>query len=353
MFNAGNSTQLLIGKSAAATATQALDLTTATPMVDGDIVVLDQNDAVMAAGTTYSTSPSIRVVQCSTAGGVGSVIIQSDRIDGANVISFTGKDFDASQEQIWRLGFNGVTGSVIDTGSLGQDDYVLRLTFNEDKNQWSQYSNTRIFRYEPDTTNTEEEVAASFATQISADSFSKTEVTVERLADQLSVGGGDAGITWTFTNGSKTATRSAAGVLVAGDYVRRIVIGSDAITVPVYKIASVESATSVTLDQPYQSASGTVLAPGYFTAATAATTNFGLEFTGLAQTFTVGKFKYVKVKFNITTSGFGSTNLTKAQESSRGNGEGQEISELEWFTYGFEGAVDRFSDSSPTIKADA
>lgn len=350
MFKSDNSQQLLIGKNISRTASvNVLDSSNASYLADGEVVVLDENDSVMAAGTTFSTSRYIKLVQRS--GVAANPLIHSDRIDGANVIAFSGKSYSAPQEQIHSFGFNGVSGSI---DASGTEDYVVRLTFKEDKTIWSHYSNTRIFRYEPDTTNTQEEVARYFAQVISDDSFSKSEVKVERLASVLSVAGGDAGITWTFTNGSKTVTKSGLGAVVAGDYVRAIVIGSDAITVPVYRVVS-STATEAVLDQAFQGTSGAVLAPAYFTAATAAlaTTNFGIKFTGKAQTFIVGKLKYVKVIFDFALQNFLLTTVTKTQEALRGNGTGEEVAEIEWYSYGFEGAIDKFTDSSPTIKADA
>jgi hypothetical protein len=350
MFKSDNSQSLLIGKNIASSASQVITPSGAGYLVDGEIVVLDQDDNVMAPGTVYSQSQYIKIVQRSTSGGVGDVLIQSDRIDGANVIAYSGKSFSAAQEQILHVGFNGVSGAIDDAGT---SDYVLRLTFNQDKTIWSHYSNTRIFRYPPDSTNLQREVVEYFAPALAHDPFTKKGLIVERLASPASVVGGDAGITWTFTKGSKVATTSGATALVAGDYVRAVVIGSDAATFPVYRVVSV-SGNNITLDQEYQGASGTIVAPAYILNATASlsSTNFGLQLTGIAQSFIVGKFKYLKVQFDVTLKDFGTTPLVRTQESLRGTGTFQEVGELEWFSYGFEGAVDRFTDSSPDIKKD-
>ena len=345
MFTASNSTQLLIGKSISRTATvNVLDSNNSSYLADGEVVVLDQNDTPLVGGTTYPQSQYIRIVQRSSATASGEQVIFGDRIDGANVIAYSGKSYVAPQEQIWSFGFNGVSGSIDETGT---DDYVLRLTFKEDKTIWSHYSNTRIWRYEPDLTNTDQEVADYFAVKISEDSFSKAEVKVERLMNVAATGTDAAN--YTVTNGSATVTTSAAATAVVGDYFRF----PAGVTGSVYKIKSIESATSLTLDQVYQGTSGTLTTPEYILSATAATSAFGVKFTGKAQTFTVGKLKYVKVAFDFVLDGFGTTTVSKTQEAGRGNGTGQEIAELEFFTYGFEGAIDRFTDSSPGIKADA
>lgn len=344
MFTASNSTQLLIGKSISRTATvNVLDSNNSSYLADGEVVVLDQNDTPLVGGTTYPQSQYIRIVQRSSATASGEQVIFGDRIDGANVIAYSGKSYVAPQEQIWSFGFNGTSGSIDETGT---DDYVLRLTFKEDKTIWSHYSNTRIWRYEPDLTNTDQEVADYFAVQISNDAFSASEVKVERLINAADTD--DGGITWTFTNGSVTATTSAATAAVAGDYIK----DGDNVTNAAYKIVSIVGNT-VTLDQKFQGASVAVVAPDFVASATAATSSFGLKFTGKAQTFTVGKLKYVKVAFDFVLDGFGTTTVSKTQNAGRGNGTGQEIAELEFFTYGFEGAVDRYTDSSPGIKADA
>ncbi len=346
MFKADSSFNLLIGKSVSRTATvNVLDVNNSSYLADGEIVVLDENDTPLTAGTTFSGSRYISIVQRS--GGSASSptsLVRSARIDGANVIAYSGKSYVAPQEQISYLGFNGTSGSIDKSGTA---DYVLRLNFKEDKTIWSHYSNTRIWRYEPVATTDQIDIANYFAIQASNDSFSKSEVKVERLINVAATGTDAA--TFTFTTGSPTVTTSVAATAVAGDYVRSVT----GVTGPAYKIKSVESTTSLTLDQPFQGTSGAVATPDYILAATAATAPFGIKFTGKAQTFTVGKFKYVKVKFDITTSNFLNTTLTLSQESTRGSGTGQEVAELEFMSVGFDGAIDKFWDSAPTGRADA
>ena len=342
MFKSDNSQQLLIGKNIARTAAvNVVDPTNAAYLANGEVVVLDATDTP-AAAPVYTTSQYLRFVQRSNSVSTGDFVIQSDRIDGANLIAVSSKAATAAQEQIWSIGFTGTSGSIDESGT---DDYVFRLNFKEDKTIWSHYSNARIWRLEPDSTNTQQEVADYFAVQVSDDAFSAAEVKVERLINAADVD--DAGITWTFTNGSKTATTSAGTAAVVGDYIK----DGDLITNTAYKIVSIVGNT-VTLDQKYQGTSAAVVAPDFVLSAVAAVSDFGIKFTGKAQSFTVGKFKYVKVVFDFALSGFGVTTITKSQEALRGNGTPQEVSELEWFSYGFEGAVDRFTDSSPEIKAD-
>jgi hypothetical protein len=116
-----------------------LDPNNASYLADGEIVVLDENDAPLTAGTTYNNSKYITIVQRS-----GSQLVRSARIDGANVMAYKGLTYAAPQEQIHYIGYNGSSGAI---DASGTKDYVLRLIFKHDKAHWSEQSNTRIYRY--------------------------------------------------------------------------------------------------------------------------------------------------------------------------------------------------------------
>lgn len=337
--------QLLIGKSIARTATvNVLDSANASYLADGEIVVLDENDTPLVAGTTFPTSRFIKIVQRSGSVAADAQLVQSARIDGSNVISFRGLSYAAPQEQILHVGYNGTSGAIDATGT---EDFVLRITMTHDKDMWSQRSNSRIYRFTPVVTSIDVDVVNFFAQSMAHDAFLSTEVSTERLSSAANVA--DAA-TWTFTKGSPTATVSVAPTAVVGDFIRN----GNAVTSAVYKIIAI-SGLNVTLDVPYQTTSLAPVAPGYITAAIAAlaATTWGLKVTGKVQTFQVMKFPYLKVKFNLTIKGFGSTTVVRTQESLVGSGVGAQISQIEQVDIGFEGAVDRFGPYAPTGRSDA
>lgn len=79
-------------------------------------------------------------------------------------------------------------------------------------------------------------------------------------------------------------------------------------------------------------------------------TDFGIQLDGEALDFdfnTVGDFEYNKVIFEVLLSGFGATDLTYEVASDRGNGTPEQIAELEWFTNGFDGAINRVYHPAP------
>lgn len=346
MRNANQTEQLLIGKSLTSTASvNVLDPNNAAYLADGEIVVLDENDTPVGASPTYGATKYIKLVQRSGAVAADAQLVQSARIDGANVISFRGLSYAAPQEQILYAGFDGTSGSI---DPLGTADFVTRITFKHDKDMWSQQANTRIFRFTPVITTIERDIADDLARQASADEFLASELIVERLINAADVD--DAGITWTFTKGSKTATTSAGTAAVVGDYIK----DGDNVTNAAYKITAI-SGNTVTLDQVFQRASVAVVDPDFVTNAVAilAATNFGIRFEGRPQIFKVLKFPYVKVKFDVTLAGFGATTINRAQESLVGSGTSEQISTIEQFAIGFEGVIDRFGDSAPTGRADA
>lgn len=333
MLKADNLFNVLIGTDIARTASvQITDpATTATYIASGEIVVLDKNDNVLTAGSTIADSDKIRFVQGT---GTGNPLVYSNWIYASNVTSYTGASYVAAQEQIYYVGYNGSSGS-IDVSTAGSN-YIIRVLFKHDSEMWSEQSSVLYNEYTSDATPTQSEVAAAFVAKY-ARTYPSTnsDIKVERVCDgTFTVLGNSA--TLTVTNGSTTATLSTSSGhnLVAGDVIR---IGGTTSTVPVYIVSAV-SGTTVTLDSAYQGTSGTVANAnvGEMSSVTA----WGLKFSGKAYTFnsaSVGRFKYMKVAFDLTIQNWGTTAVTKSQEASRGNGTYEEVAELEYFSQGFEG----------------
>jgi len=347
MFRSDNNTNLLIGLDIARTANvQINDRSNATTyLADGEIVVLGSDDAVLPAGSTYGDSNSIRIVQRSGATASTSELISSVRIDGANVVSYTGRSYQAPQTQQYFIGYDGAASSI---DAIDSNDYALRIQYKHDKELWSQRTRIKSYYYTSGTVATQERIAREFAVLIGNDT--DADVTVERLCNNAAAA--PVGVpTLTVTNGSRSATLSAASAsIVAGIYLR---IGTVAtLTDPVYRVTSV-SGTTVTLDQAFEGTSATGVVIGFITAALATAATFGLRLTGETLTFTVGKFKYNVVTFDLALSGFGDTVTNESREASFGNGTYEQIAQLEYFAQGFDGIIDRIGDTAPTLRSDA
>ncbi len=352
MRNAQQTEQLLIGKSISRTSTvNVLDVNNASYLADGEVVVLDDNDTPLVAGTTFPTARFIKIVQRSGATAATSQLVQSARIDGSNIISFRGLSYSAPQEQITYVGYDSTTGA-LDASQTG--DYVLRITMKHDKDMWSQQANTRIFRFSPLSTSTNADINDYFAVAMATDVFLNTEVTTERTSNDAGSATTAASGTLTFTKGSKIVTTSGvtpATDFPVGSYMRLGLSKNSGI----YKVVAVSNAgQSITLDAPVQIASGTLTVTNaqFITNALVLASNVGLKVTGIAQSFLVMKFPYVKVKFDLTLSGFGSTTVNYFQNSLPGSGVDSQISQIEKFAQGFEGIIDRFGDSAPIGRTD-
>lgn len=346
MYTVNSSLNLLIGNDIGRTASVLInDRSSASYLADGEIVCLDNNDAILPAGATLSDSPFIRIVQRSGTTARTSELISSLRIDGRNVVSFTGASYSAPQEQIYRIGYPG-TGTE-NINAINSNAYTLRFQYKHDKEIWSQQSRIKSYYYTSDASATAEEIARNFAVLVGNDTDS--DVLAERLCNDAGVALA-GGATLTVTNNSKEVTISVADpAIVVGSYLR---INGTAVTTPIYRVTAV-SGTSITLDERYQRASGTAIAGEQITAALATAAIFGITFEGKALTFTVGKFKYNRVAFDLALTNFGTTVITKTQEALLGRGVYEQIAELEYFAQGFDGIIDRVGDSSPTLRADA
>lgn len=343
MFTASNTLNLLIGNDIARTAGVVVnDHQNASYLADGEVVVLDENDAVLAAGSTFADSKYITVVQRSGATAGTSELIKSLRIYGGTVLQYGGRSYQAPQVQRYYIGYDGAANSITATSS---NDYIIRISYKHEKTVFSQQGNTTSYYFTSDASATQEEVARNFAVLIGNDT--SADVLAERLCNDA--GAALAG-TLTVTNNSRSVTMSVADAnVVAGVYMR---IGGTAVSDPVYRVTAVNG-TSVTLDERYQGASGTAIAGEFITAALATAADFGIRLTGKTLTFTVGKLKYNVVSFDLALSRFGTTVVNQQQESAIGNGTFEQIAELEYWAQGFDGIIDRVGDSSPTLRADA
>lgn len=328
MFRADNSFNVLIGKSISRTASvQAFDRTIASTFIaNGEVVALDKDGVELTPGKTIQDSEFIYLAQ-----GRGSTnpVVLSNKIYGSTVTNYSGTSYSAPAEQVAYVGYNGTTGNI---EALSNNKYKLRIIFKYDTANWSQQVNTNYNEVDSDASATSQEVAAAFVKKFNTFyPSSNADIKVERVADgTFAVAGGAT--TADVVNGSPTVTFSGVGHnFAAGDIIR---IGASTTDTPVYLVSSVSGAV-VTLDSNYTGATATVANANI--GELSGTLNWGLKITGKPLTFAVATFKYLKVMFDITISGFGTTAITDSQAVSRGNGTYEEVAELEYFARGFDG----------------
>ena len=138
-----------------------------------------------------------------------------------------------------------------------------------------------------------------------------------------------------FTYGAKgvAINGAAATGIVAGDWLR---IGTG-VTAPVYLVAAI-TATQITLSAPFVGTTGNVLVANVtaVSAATAATSNFGIRITGVPANFDVNAMRnYYANRF--TTSFSDTTTSVTVSGAQNGNGVWQQVAMDEYMNYGFEG----------------
>ena len=198
------------------------------------------------------------------------------------------------------------------------------------------------FQYKSDASATQAEVANGLF-KSAINNFSKEAeagMGFEMLCNDAGATDGTA-TTVDVVNGSKTGTLNAgATTFVVGDFLR---IGGGATTDPVYKITAL-SGTTVTLDAPYQGATASGVTIEYITAALAAAADCGVMITGVALSFSVGKFFYKKSRWEMSLKDFGTTTSAREADASAGSGQYEEVAEKEWFLAGFEGEYFRMGE---------
>ncbi len=253
MFKSDNTTRLMVGKNIGRTAgVQITDTgTPATFIADGEILVLDSTDSVLAPGDTTADTPTIRIVQ---GRGLTKPMTSSVVIDGSQIISATSLDFRDSVEQTSFVGYNGAAGSV---DAQPFTDYKLTIIFKHDKEMFSEQLLKRTYYYSTGAVAGQEEIVDAFIAAIDAEEF--------------------------------------------------------------YGVAT------------------TKLSAG---------PNFGIQLDGQPLDFELPTFEWNVMMFEtLLSKGFGATTLTEgvapAVTADKGSGKGEQISEMEYFTNGFDGAINR------------
>jgi len=350
MITQNNAAHLIIADDVARTANiQVKDENAANFIADGESAVVDADGTVLTV-TAVLGKEKVRVVY-----RAGDDVIHTPDIFGRQISSYLGSAFSAAQEQITHVGFDGVAGAI---DNISENDYLLRIIRHDTQATYKNKEMLKFGAFRSDSSATQEEVAAGIIKSLIANfSREKAELKEQEINFERLVNDAGAVVTGTGTmavvNGQKTITAATDidAVLVAGDTIR---FGT-AITDPVYQIVSIDAtAETAQLDVPYQGTTDAAVAEAameVIIAATAATSDFGLQMTGVARRFKVGEFKYSKVRFDVTLDDFGTTDgPTDAQGALDGIGAPEFVSELEWFIQGNRGFIERIGVPPPTPK---
>jgi hypothetical protein len=310
-----------------------------TDLLDGEVVVTNYKNIVLdgaedGASLAFAGRDAFKLIA-----RVGDQLIHSDYVEKGTVKGWTVTGQSAEVQQVDYVGSNGVAGAL---DAIASNIYTVRLyvvgstitDFMQQKIKEGFYkSNAAAASY------TQERVALGLYDSLIAN-FSREpeqEIRFGRINSGARTNLGTATTSLTFTQGSKTV--SCAGtiedttggtILIVGEYIA----GGVAVTLPVYKIVSIDIPTdTLILDRPYQEATATVLddAVGRIIGATWLAADFGIKLLGLDRSYSAGIFKSAVVNFK-TTIDFGVSQVTTVNETTAaypGIGTAQQVGSLE------------------------
>lgn len=342
-----NVMQVMIGKSVAATgaSVQLTSPTGANYIADGEIVALGTDRKYLTPGSTITDHEFIYLVYRS-----GSTLHYTNKITGRGLKKVSAVDGSQGNEQIYHVGYVGSGTQNVDVTE--GNDFYLHITNTYNDMQWSEQQDRRPY-FSTFAVPTSEKVTADLTKQICIDPGSAVRAEMLNSGSAAVIG---AGITVTTVNEGRTVSFSGAHGLVAGDYVR---IGTTTAAsgigtgIPIYKVASVPSSTTITLEWPYQGPSQTNLDGNADCGKVTLGSLYGIRLTGEALDYRMDFIRFMRTTFKVHLTGLGSTVLTKTQEMSLGRGDGRQVAEFESFAQGFDGPMNRLTVPLPLFRTDA
>jgi hypothetical protein len=261
---------------------------------------------------------------------------------------------NAPSEQQDSIGYDGTSGSL---EAISNNLYLVRLYIQELLTSSTDGATIKHFQYKSDASAIQAEIAIGL-TGSAINNFSKeaTEyITFKALVSSAVVVGNDFDNAISWVKGSKsiqctTNVQYGGGTAaLVGDYIR--LHASDAtvvLTDDTYKITAI-SGTVITVDRPIQVTAYTDTGNNnagneVITAATGNAADWGVDLQGQALAYSVGKFFYKMARWVVGMENFGTSTSASVSAASKGQGDGKDIADLEWFCSGFEGETYRMGE---------
>ena len=277
----------------------------------GEIAIQTIAGAILTSGSDITTP--FRVVTMYTEG-----LSFSDWVQPAS-LGYHTKAYSAAQEQISYLGYNGTTG---DMDALASTDYIIRLLIKDNLKEFGDKQMYKYGAYKSNSTTSQKDIAfgliASLVANFKRDPGVIKCETVSNGAKTYLTGTSDI----TVSNSSVSWTAATTPSWVVGDLV--------SIRGITYEIATIASTTAGTFNYAYQGVSETIDVSVESTAVAelATVTKYGIKFTGIANKYTAGTFKYMKTRFEVLPDNFDTAEVTNAQLALEGIGVYEEVEEL-------------------------
>lgn len=316
-------------------------------LAKGAVVLTDLGNRRLnaAAFTALANGDQFRIVQGKGAG----VPLMKTPVLTKGKIKLTSSKFKSAAQQITAIGFNGTTGALPVANSTS---FFIKIRKRDnDAGNRSQPMSLFAGPVLTDTTGTQAELAAALVKNgylNFKDEPANHYLKFEAICNN--VGAAITGTVTTFgvTNGSKEVVLNGTVTNVAaGDFIR---LAGTTLNDPVYRVAAVNSPTSITLDTPYVGDTATIAVANVevISAVLAAAANFGVKITGIVAPFNVNTFRdYYANRFTATFSD-STTLVTHIQGAFNGNGVFQQVAMDEYLSYGYEGENNQLAvPSSP------
>jgi hypothetical protein len=338
-------------------------------LADGEVRLYTPEGALIeavAAGGSVAVAADMTFV-VAIGGPNGKPKFVSEPINGA-IVNYVTKTGAAGAEQLDYIGYNGASGSI---DEIDNNLYMVSAYVEEYLTASSDGRYIKHFQFKSKTTGAiQPEIALGLAKSgienwsreaknVNGDSFMgfKALCNVALGSDFVF----DATFEITGTKRSNTLNVAAATptydtgtALAVGDYLR---IGTAAgatgaavaLVSDVYKVVALPTTTTITLDRPLQTDSGSYLiADGSITVVTAAlgdAADWGVGVNANVKDHVTGKEFYKKNRFTlILGEDFGSTTITKDTLASRGIGVIEDVRDHEWFSAGNQGEIYRMGE---------
>jgi hypothetical protein len=305
----------------------------------------------------------------------------SDVIVKSSIKGAIRKVYAAATEQSVAIGYNGTSGSILDTAVYAGDVYTVKMILQQ---FLSGSDDERIKRgdYKSLTTDGQSEVALGVVKSLNLNmarevknSAGNPPVIATALCNDAGVANAiPAGADYTHfkvTNGSKfvVGTDSAGVQMLGSDETNANILVSTyfragtATSTAVYKVVAVTAGTGTTpagtpfsfeLSHAYTGADAiiAVASTEYITSALGAAADWGVVLTGQPLPWSISKKKYAKVRLAVQpNSSFGSTVMSTISSASEGTGTYEQVAELENFLQGFKG--EQYEMGQPYLFDDA
>lgn len=280
-------------------------------------------------------------------------VVQSEIIDPKHIFKAYANKAVAATEKSVAFGYNGTAGSI---QVINSNLYQIMIELLEFGSQSVANRYLRSAQVNTTTGNTQAFIADGLVSSF-VRNFSREpkRLIAERLtAATRSAATATAAVTLTFTEGSKIVRASASTAstnVVAGDYISI----AAATTTPVYKVVAKDASGNLTLDVEYQRATTVVTANAAnirIAASEVAAANFGIRVTAVAQPFRAGFLQFRPIDFYHNLYNFGTTTVTELSVASKGQGDGREVAEIEWFVEGNDGELNRVGPNNYLYQSD-